>query len=249
MSNREDRPELQRDAALEHAWRAASTEQPSARLDDAILTAAHKAVADRHEARLSTNARVLGQSRWARWTPVAAAAAVAGLALTLVQTLPREPARTPTPAAQQSAVPAAEESATAAAPEVAPTPVPAPAGLAERQERSAPHAGGRDNSSAPQRASPPAVSAVPQSLPVEAIAGRSSLEDRGSSGAARSKAADAASTEAEARVDQWVQRIVALQAAGDVAAAADTLRAFRVEEPGADRHLPESLREWAGSVQ
>jgi hypothetical protein len=147
---------------------------------------------------------------------MAAAAAVAGLAFTLVQTLPRGPARTPKPAAQESAAPTLRESATPAAPEAAPT---------------------------------PAVSAAPQSLPLEAIEERSSFEDRGGLGAARSKAADAALTEGGVNVDEWVQRIVALHAAGDVAAAAEQLRAFRAAEPGADRHLPESLREWAGSVR
>jgi hypothetical protein len=249
MSNREDRPELQRDPALERLWRAASTEQPSARLDAAILAAAHAAVGSPHAATSATTAPVPVRSRWNRWAPMAAAAAVAGLALTLVQTLPREPTRTSTPPAQQSAVPAAQESATPAAPEVAPTPAPAQVGSAERQQKAVPHAGGSDNLSAPQTASPPVVSAAPPSLPVEATEERSSFADRGTQGAARSKAADAALTEGVVHIDQWVQRIVALHATGDVAAAADALRAFRAEEPGADRHLPGSLREWAASVR
>ncbi len=45
-----------------------------------------------------------------------------------------------------------------------------------------------------------------------------------------------------------MKKITALHAAGDIAAAADALRAFRATVPDADRHLPESLREWAGSV-
>jgi hypothetical protein len=249
MSNREDRPELQRDATLERAWRAASTEQPSAQLDAAILAAAHEAVASPHAATSSSTGRVPARSRWNRWAPMAAAAAVAGLAFTLVQTLPRDPARTQKPAAQESAAPAVQESATPAAPAVLPTLAPAQAGSAERRATTAPHASDRDNASAPQMASPPAVSATPQSLPLEAIEERSSFEDRGGLGAARSKAADAALTEGGVNVDEWVQRIVALHAAGDVAAAAEQLRAFRAAEPGADRHLPESLREWAGSVR
>jgi hypothetical protein len=249
MSNREDQPELPRDAALERVWRAASTEQPSARMDAAILAAAHAAVVSQRAATSATTARVPARSRWNRWAPMAAAAAVAGLALTLVQTLPREPTRTSTPAARQSAAPVTQKSATPAAPEVAPTLAPAQTRSAERQETAAPRASGHDNSSAPQTASPPVANAAPPSLPVEAIEERSSVEDRGSFGAARSKAADAALTTGVVQVDQWVQRIVALHATGDVVAAADALRAFRAEEPGADRHLPESLREWAGSVQ
>jgi hypothetical protein len=257
MSNREDRPELQRDAALERVWRAASTEQPSARLDAAILAAAREAVTAPRAAPLTMAARVPAQSRWNRWAPMAVAAAVAGLAFTLVQTLPREPARAPAPDVQESAAPAAQESAapvtqksaTPAAPEVAPTLAPAQTSSAERQETAAPRASGGDHSAARQMASPPAVSATPQSLPVEANEQRGSVEDRGSFGAARSKAADAALTEGVLQIDEWVQKVVALHAAGDVAAATEALRAFRAVEPGADRHLPESLREWAASVR
>jgi hypothetical protein len=50
-------------------------------------------------------------------------------------------------------------------------------------------------------------------------------------------------------VDEWLQRITALHAAGDIAAAEDALRAFRAAVPDADRYLPESLREWAALVR
>jgi hypothetical protein len=249
MSNREDRPELQRDAALERVWRAASTEQPSARLDAAILAAAREAVTAPRAAPLTMAARVPAQSRWNRWAPMAVAAAVAGLAFTLVQTLPREPARAPAPDVQESAAPVTQKSATPAAPEVAPTLARAQTSSAERQETAAPRASGSDHSAARQMASPPAVSATPQSLPVEANEQRGSVEDRGSFGVARSKTADAELTEGVLQIDEWVQKVVALHAAGDVAAATEALREFRAVEPGADRHLPESLREWAASVR
>jgi hypothetical protein len=50
-------------------------------------------------------------------------------------------------------------------------------------------------------------------------------------------------------VNAWLQRITALHAAGDIAAAEDALRAFRAAVPDADRYLPESLREWAALVR
>jgi resuscitation-promoting factor RpfA len=227
MSNR-DRADLrdgQGDAAVERAWRMVSTEQPSARLDAAILAAAREAVGDRNETSAATPVRVRPRQRWNQWAPMAAAAAVAGLALTLVQILPHEPGLTPAPAVLEPAAPAAQESATPAATEVAPRLAPARASSAERQEQAAARANERNQASASQSAPPPALSAE------------------------SSKAADAAPTEGVVHVDEWVQRIMALHEAGDVAAAADALRALRAAEPGADRHLPESLREWARSVQ
>jgi hypothetical protein len=47
----------------------------------------------------------------------------------------------------------------------------------------------------------------------------------------------------------WVTEIAALHASGDATAAAKSLRAFRAAEPGADTYLPESLREWARTVE
>jgi hypothetical protein len=44
-------------------------------------------------------------------------------------------------------------------------------------------------------------------------------------------------------------RVAALYAAGDIAGAADALREFRVVDPGADTYLPESLRNWARTVE
>jgi hypothetical protein len=257
MNERVDPHDPQRDAALKRAWHAASAEQPSARLDAEILAAAHASVVGPHTATSATITRVPARSRWNRWAPMAAAAAVAGLALTLVQTLPRESTRAPAPDVQESAAPTARESAvpvtqksaTSAAPEVAPALAPAQTSSAERQETAAPRASGSDNSAALQMPSPPVVSATPQSPRLEANEQRSSVEDRGRIGAARSKAADAALTEGVLQIDEWVEKVVALYAAGDVAAAAEALQAFRAVEPGADRHLPESLREWAASVR
>jgi hypothetical protein len=62
-------------------------------------------------------------------------------------------------------------------------------------------------------------------------------------------AAEAVVADQAVVTDEWVQKIAALHAAGDIAAAEDTLRAFRAAVPDADRYLPESLSEWAASVR
>jgi hypothetical protein len=62
--------------------------------------------------------------------------------------------------------------------------------------------------------------------------------------AARAVGAPAAPTAAD-----WAARIEALHATGDRAGAAEALREFRAVDPHADSHLPESLRDWARSVE
>ncbi|EFK95646.1 hypothetical protein LDC_2342 [sediment metagenome] len=47
----------------------------------------------------------------------------------------------------------------------------------------------------------------------------------------------------------WAERIAALHRSGDITAAADALRAFRAADPDADAYLPDSLREWARTVE
>ena len=46
----------------------------------------------------------------------------------------------------------------------------------------------------------------------------------------------------------WIARIEALHASGDLAGAAEALREFRAADPDAESHLPEELRDWARSV-
>jgi hypothetical protein len=47
----------------------------------------------------------------------------------------------------------------------------------------------------------------------------------------------------------WAAKIVALHASGNVTAAADALRTFRATDSAADTYLPDSLRDWARTVQ
>jgi hypothetical protein len=48
--------------------------------------------------------------------------------------------------------------------------------------------------------------------------------------------------------DAWAQRIDALRAAGDEAAAVAELQAFRAAWPGADERWPDPLRAWAATI-
>jgi len=57
------------------------------------------------------------------------------------------------------------------------------------------------------------------------------------------------STAAPPSAADWATRIEALHASGDLAAAAAALREFRAADPDADSYLPESLRDWARTVQ
>jgi hypothetical protein len=258
-SDREDLREVGQDAALERAWRDGSTEQPSARVDAAILAAAHKAAADRNRIPAATPARVAPRQRWSQWAPLAAAAAVAGLAFTLVQTLPRDPEQAPTSAAQ--------ESAPAAAPTGAPTPAATPPASAARQGLEPPRAretvspvaqekeSAADLTVAPQGVPVSPAARVPAAIPAESTIGATaaapqapsvgSNESRADFDAARSKAVDAAVTDQVAVAEEWVAKITALHAAGDIAGAEEALRAFRATVPDADRYLPEWLGEWA----
>jgi hypothetical protein len=47
----------------------------------------------------------------------------------------------------------------------------------------------------------------------------------------------------------WAARIAALHSSGDLAGAASVLREFRATDPDADARLPESLHEWARTVE
>jgi hypothetical protein len=102
-------------------------------------------------------------------------------------------------------------------------------------------------------------------VPASPEAGRTERA-RDATGAARSPAAEVAagvadSAEAPApaaarapsagappSAADWTARIEALHASGDLAGAASVLRGFRATDPDADAHLPESLRDWARTV-
>jgi hypothetical protein len=152
---------------------------------------------------------------------------VAGLAFVLVQTIPRDRDVAPQLAIEKSR--------------------PQVSGAARSAEPSAPSAD----------AAAPVVEAAP---PPEVTRAREAPPAVTSNEAAiPPPAGSAAATEAEAPTDavpapvlapeDWAVRIESLYDAGDLAGAAADLQAFRAEYRDADRHLPETLHEWAASVK
>lgn len=237
-----DGPESARDAALERAWREASTERPPPHLDAAIVAAARNAGAT-GQARPEP---VPGRTRWlARWQPLLAAAAVAGLAVVLVPMLPRDPG----PAMQErqsTSAPASEPApGVASAPEDATVVKPAPPPAEARP--------GRLESVVPppRRRDPEREIAAPASTPAPAAAesATESYVREGERGAAADLAGGLGQAASPTQATTWAARIEALHAAGDIEAAARELREFRQAEPRADAYLSEALRDWAQTVE
>jgi hypothetical protein len=272
MSNhdREDPRTVDGDAALDRAWQQASDEVPPAQLDAAIIASARKAIQGRDD-----SAKVVRTSRWSRnwptgWQPLAAAAGVAGLAFILVQSLPRdrdvapsiqieEPVSGPSADAENLRSPPApqakDEKAAAAAP-----PASAEAPVAARDNElkrptvpppPSPATVSRPNSAAGVLESDSAAGATAGMRAAEASLLKEAAPQL-SSEVASEAVADSArqrGSVAPLSAEDWAARVEALYASGDVAGAADTLRAFRVADPDAESYLPESLREWARTVE
>lgn len=226
MSGNDDR-DLPRsdgeDAAVVRAWRRASDEQPPARLDDAILAAARESVRPAGARVDLVRAIPRPRNRWLQWQPLLAAASVAGLAFVLVQLLPRD--RDVAPATRSV------EQAPVAAPAMEKQPA------MDRQHEATSRPATTAPGPAGAAAGPVTRSAAEEaaSTAVGAMARTQSPGDADQPGAA-DRAARAA-------------RIAALHASGDEAGAADALRAFRAAEPHADEYLPESLRDWARTIE
>jgi hypothetical protein len=245
------------DAAVSHAWRQASDEEPSARLDVAILAAAQESVQGEDTGAKTLPLRPQARSRWMQWQPLAAAATVAGLAFVLVQTLPRDrqvappirmeaPVSAPAPAAAPAPAPdaAPELRSSAAVREVTEAPESPAADHAER-ERNA-----ESSARAPKAEVDAGVAATMRDAEADQhkgvmtqAPGEVNSAESVAPGAARAPRAQAAPSAAD-----WAARIEALHASGDLADAADALRAFRATDPQADSLLPEPLREWARTV-
>jgi hypothetical protein len=244
-----------RDGALKQEWRQASDERPPPALDAAIIAAARKSVQDRGAGMKTISASPRPRNRWMQWQPLAAAATVAGLAFILVQLMPRDrdvvpPVRmeesTPGQAAEFKAAPDSQRARTAVPPPDAAAPAvtvpqakveaPAPA-PARSSEADTAAAGGNgalmDAAEADQRkAVVPEMAGSASSATAPAPALERSLGNEAPPGAADRAA-----------------RIAALYASGDIAGAADALRAFRAADPNADTYLPDSLRGWARTIK
>ena len=231
-----------RDDDLVRAWREASDEQPPSHLDAAIIAAARKSVPDLGEQPNTAPVRVQSRNRLLYWQPLAAAATVAGLAFVLVQMLPRD-------ATESRQVPSADKSVTRperlvvpeAAPVqgAAPAPSNAPASPAMKAETTA--------SETAATADAAVASSETRSDRREAM--EPEMAGRAAAAAAPSVREQGLGKAASLEPAAWAAAIAALHASGDVTAAEKSLRAFRAADPGADTYLPESLREWARTVE
>jgi resuscitation-promoting factor RpfA len=248
------------DDALDRAWQQVSDEQPPPALDAAIIAAAHKSTQGSNEQAQVNRARPPYRSWLTQWQPLAAAAAVAGLAFVLVQSLPRdhdvapslrieEPATTPAAAPEKAGSPATHEAI-----ETKTATPPAPA--VPRESVTTPAVAIDQKSEADTVTAKRATGVDQRQLAAPATAGRAASAAPAAPVPAQATAAQAATAEAAARdnatppdATDRAARVAALYAAGDIDGAADALREFRAVDPGADSYLPESLRDWARTVE
>lgn len=235
------------DTAIDREWRKASREEPPQHVDAAILAAART------------------RRPWsATWQPLAAAAAVAGLAFLLVQLLPSEreleqPIRME--AQQPAAVPAEQPGATAKeAIQDATEAAPVTPRVRENESRERGEPAAKSALSPPQEPTELAASRSDAALEPRQLSKESRADGTLAAGApapaaaaegaaARAESSSLASPTPEMPPAQWATLIETLYASGDRAAAAAQLRAFRAQYPDADRYLPEALREWASTVE
>jgi hypothetical protein len=272
MSNhdREGSHPSNRDAVLERAWREASDELPPAHLDVAIIAAARKSVPDRGEKTNTGPVHVQSRSWLMQWQPLAAAAAVAGLAFVLVQMLPREhdlappmqrkesapvpPAATPeassspvSTVSDNSQLPSADKTVAPPARVAVPDRAPAQSAVTAPSAAPAPPAATAEAIAADTAAAPGATSVDRREAIEPEMAGRTAT----AAAAAQSPRDSARNLGNAASLDAaaWAAKIVALQASGDFTAAKQALRAFRAADPAADTYLPDSLRDWARTVE
>jgi hypothetical protein len=252
------------DDALDRAWQQVSDEQPPPAVDAAIIAAAHKATPARNERADVIRANPPYRSWLTQWQPLAAAAAVAGLAFVLVQSLPRdrdvvpslrmeEPATTPAAAPEKAGSPATREAieAKTATPPASTVPresVTAPAVAIDQKSEADTVTAKRATEvdqrqlAAPETAGRAASAAPTAPVPAQSTAAQAATATAEATAAARDNVAPPDATDRAARV-------AALYAVGDIDGAADALREFRAVDPGADSYLAESLRDWARTVE
>ena len=121
---------------------------------------------------------------------------------------------------------------------------------ANRAVEQAPVAAGEADGRAPAVAPPPSF--VPAPVTAAVPTARSPVEEAASAkvaAPARTQSLGDAQEPGVADRAARAARVAALHASGDEAGAADALRAFRAAEPHADDYLPESLRDWARTIE
>jgi hypothetical protein len=235
------------DINIDGEWRNASREEPRPHVDAAILAAAR-----------------IRRPRLTTWQPLAAAAAVAGLAFLLVQLLPSErkleqPIRMESQ--QAAAAPsgqtwANDRATTQGATEATPVePRVRENETRERDQRAPESSMASPHGQAEAAASRSDAALEPRQLPDESraagtlAAGAPAPAEASEEAAARADSSSPASPAREMPPAQWATLIASLHDSGDLAAAAAQLRAFRTQHADADRYLPEAIREWASSVE
>jgi len=140
-----DHPE--RDPELSVAWREHSAEMPPARLDAAVLAAAHRAVGSSLRDAGKPAAEATSPQRW--WMPLAAAATIGAVAVGILQTMQQE---SPVTAPSVSDMPARSTAGTTSLP-------PAPADKLMATER-------KDAPRAAAESATPQMPAMPESRDV-----------------------------------------------------------------------------------
>ena len=113
-----------------------------------------------------------------------------------------------------------------------------------REHDLAPSLQRQESAPVPASVKPPPATPAPPAATAKATASDTAVAARSSS-AREKKLGNAASLDAAA----WAAQIAALHGSGDVTAAEKSLRAFRAAAPGADAYLPDSLRDWARTVE
>jgi len=217
--------------AVDQAWRAAATDEPSAQFDATILAAARAATTRAKSASTTPASR----HWWAHWQPLAAAAGVAGLAFTIVQMVPRDSDVPATPSAEQAIERARPDRTESVTQQNAAAPPPAP-----READMEPPVAAKRTSPAVSPPNEPTAGAAARD-----VAGAVAEADASSEqGLRQIRPPPAAPTPPE----DWARRIETLYGAGEESAAADALQAFREAYADADQYLAESLQPWAASV-
>lgn len=240
-------PDDLRDTRFDAAWRAASHEEPSAALDDAIRAAARREVdaGPRPVPSTTLAARVPNATRPERWWwPLAAAATIGAIAFGLLQL---EPPGNGGPAVVSDMPATATQSARApAATATNETSLASGAAEGAAREESVPRA--------PIAPPPTAASGVANgtALPPVVRGESDRISAHESSEATKASAASGVGKTGQARpqngahlpADEWIALIRRLRSEGKADLAARELAAFRAAYPDHEQRLPPDLRVW-----